>query len=40
VDYTLGIGVCSECPEKIEEFETRVLASRGGAEFTKGNVPA
>ncbi len=29
VDYKLGIGVCSECPEKIEEFEKKVMASRG-----------
>lgn len=24
VDYELGIGVCSECPERIEEFEEKV----------------
>ena len=43
VDYELGIGVCSECVEKIEEFEEKILASRGvvacsceGAE--KGNA--
>ena len=28
VDYLLGIGVCSECEEKIEEFETRVNKAR------------
>lgn len=33
VDRGLKIGVCSECVEKVEEFENRVLASRGGAEM-------
>ena len=28
VYYILGIGVCSECVEKVEEFENRVLVSR------------
>jgi len=36
VDYKLGIGVCSECVEKVEEFEERVnqarLVSHGDAE--------
>ncbi len=29
VDYELGIGICSECPEKVEEFEDRIMKSRG-----------
>ncbi len=29
VDYELGIGVYSECPEKVEEFEDRIMKSRG-----------
>ena len=32
VDYSLGIGVCSECPEKIEEYENRVNVHHGDAE--------
>jgi hypothetical protein len=35
VDYELGIGVCSECVEKVGEFETRILASYGDAK-TRG----
>jgi len=39
VDYELGLGVCSECVEKIEEYEERVnrtrLISRKAAESAK-----
>jgi hypothetical protein len=31
-DYGLGIGVCSECDHKVEEYEDRVLVSRKGAK--------
>ena len=36
VDRTLKIGVCSSCEHKIEEYEKRILASRGVAEGAEG----
>ncbi len=39
VDYELGIGVCSECPEKVEEFEGRLNKfHREGAKNAKKSI--
>ncbi len=34
VDYSLGIGVCSECVEKLEEFEEKQLSCRPAIKLT------